>query len=56
MLETIPIGPDERDPWLGCLRGALADVEAEPALATALMGGFRRMAEKCRTDEAARLP
>ena len=52
--EPFPIGPDERDQWLPCMRRALRDVEAEPDLAGALMEGFRRMAEMCRTDEAAR--
>jgi len=51
--EPFPIGPDERDQWLGCMKLALDDVEAEADLVEMLMKAFYRMADMCRTDGAA---
>ena len=47
--EPYPIGPDERDQWLICMRRALEDMEAEHDLVEELMDAFYRMAEMCRT-------
>lgn len=50
--EPFPIGPDERDQWLVCMRRALEDVEAEDDLLASLMDAFYDMADMCRTDHS----
>lgn len=52
--DPFPIGPDERDAWLLCMRRALDDVEADEELTALLMDAFFRMADMCRTDDGAR--
>ena len=47
-----PIGPDERDQWLACMRSALEDVAADGDLVEMLMEAFHQMADMCRTDRA----
>jgi hemoglobin len=49
--EPFPIGPDERDQWLRCMRAALEDVAAEEDLVEMLMPAFHQMADMCRTDQ-----
>jgi hemoglobin len=39
------IGVTERDAWLACMRAALEDVGAEPALQSALMNAFFKTAD-----------
>jgi hemoglobin len=40
-----PIGPAERDQWLACMRQALHEQVADPALRTAIERAFAGMAE-----------
>ncbi len=45
-----PIGPEERDQWLLCMRKALESEPIDPVLSQQLMRAFTQMAEMCRTD------
>lgn len=47
-----PIGPAERDAWLACMRAALDDVGAAPALRDTLMDAFSRIADWMRNNAA----
>ncbi len=48
--KKFPIGADERDQWLACMRRALEETEADSDLVELLMGAFYSMADMCRTD------
>lgn len=47
------IGAAERDAWLGCMRAALLELEAEPALQSALMTAFFKTADWMRNTGSA---
>jgi hemoglobin len=44
------IGPAERDAWMLCMRGALDDVVAEPAVRELLHAAFLKLADWVRND------
>jgi hemoglobin len=45
-----PIGAEERDQWLLCMREALEAEPLDSVLSQQLMRAFTQMAEMCRTD------
>jgi hemoglobin len=45
----LPIGPEERDAWLSCMRTALEEMGVEQELKTYLLMQLRHPAEMCRT-------
>jgi hemoglobin len=47
------IGPAERDAWMNCMRGALAEVVADAPLRAALEAAFLRVAQAVRNDASA---
>ena len=46
----LPIGPEERDAWLLCMRTALDEMGADAELKTYLLAQLRHPAEMCRTQ------
>ena len=45
----LPIGPEERDAWLLCMRTALDEMGVDAELKTYLLAQLRHPAEMCRT-------
>jgi len=46
----LSIGPAERDAWMLCMRGALDEVVADPAVRDLLHGAFLKLADWVRND------
>jgi hemoglobin len=44
------IGPEERDAWMLCMRGALEETVADPALRQSLHDAFLKLADWVRND------
>lgn len=53
---ALPIGKTERDAWLACMRAALDDVGAAPALRDTLLHAFFDIADRMRNTVACRHP
>jgi len=51
-----PIGESERDAWLGCMRGAMAETIADPGLRAELDESFRRLADWMRNQPGGPAP
>ncbi len=46
----LPIGPAERDAWLGCMNAALDEVASDLILRDKLKGAFEKLADWLRND------
>ena len=49
--QRFPIGPDERDAWLACMRAALEDGGVDEDAAAMLMAALSPLADACRSDD-----
>jgi len=47
---ALPIGPQERDQWMSCMRRALTETISDPADRAELQQAFFRMADAMRTS------